>query len=126
MDKNNSRPVFLNLLKIRMPVTAVLSISHRLSGVVLALLIPAALYVFSRSLENEQGFRYAIHLFEHPAIKFGLLLLRWFLALHLFAGIRFLLIDYGLCVNKLQARASAWTVQALALLCVVMMLVLLL
>ena len=42
----------------------------------------------------------------------------WSLIHHLFAGLRFLLIDLGLGVERSAARRSAWAVNGLALLLV--------
>ncbi|MBC7455943.1 MAG: hypothetical protein H7335_20055, partial [Massilia sp.] len=50
------RPVFLNLTQIHKPVGALTSISHRISGVVLAASVPAAIYVLALSLRDEAGF----------------------------------------------------------------------
>ncbi len=44
------RPVFLDLMQIQMPVGAVTSIGHRISGVVLAASVPIAVYLLGQSL----------------------------------------------------------------------------
>ena len=44
------RPVFLNLTQIKLPVGALTSIGHRISGVVLAINVPIAIYLLQRSL----------------------------------------------------------------------------
>jgi len=46
----DKRPVYLNLLKIRLPVTGMVSFAHRVSGVLLFLFIPYAVYLFDLSL----------------------------------------------------------------------------
>jgi succinate dehydrogenase cytochrome b556 subunit len=40
-----SRPVFLNLMQIQMPVGALTSIGHRITGVLLAVGVPLSLYL---------------------------------------------------------------------------------
>ena len=44
MKQTDQRPVFLNLLQIRLPLGGVLSILHRVSGVLLVLAIPIFVY----------------------------------------------------------------------------------
>jgi succinate dehydrogenase / fumarate reductase cytochrome b subunit len=120
MDKRNNRPVFLNLFKIRMPIMALVSITHRITGVLLAILIPVGIYLFTVSLQNEAGYQQITRFFHNGFAKTMLVVLVWALALHLFAGIRFLLIDLDIGVIKPRARQSAWAVQGCALLCAVL------
>ena len=47
------RPVSLNLTQIRMPVGALTSIGHRISGIVLAASVPMGVYLLDRSLQNK-------------------------------------------------------------------------
>lgn len=50
------RPMFLNLLQIQMPVGAITSILHRVTGVLLAVGVPLGMYLLWRSLDGEAGF----------------------------------------------------------------------
>ena len=50
------RPVYLNLVQIRMPVTAVISILHRISGALLFVSAMWLLFMLDRSLASEAGF----------------------------------------------------------------------
>ena len=120
MDKNNNRPVFLNLFKIRMPIMALVSIAHRVSGILLAVLIPMGVYLFATSLQSEADYLRVLHVFDSNIIRALFVLLVWALALHFFAGLRFLLIDIDIGVIKPHARQSAWWVQGVALLCAVL------
>ena len=60
----NKRPVNLNLMSFKFPLTALVSIAHRISGVLMFLLIPVALFqlhaVLNSSLNtglmSHQGF----------------------------------------------------------------------
>jgi len=117
MDKNKNRPVFLNLFKIRMPIMALVSIAHRISGILLTLLIPVAIYLFTTSLYSEAGYQSVLALFDNNIIRVVFVVLVWALALHFFAGLRFLLIDLDIGVIKPRARQTAWLVQGAALLC---------
>jgi succinate dehydrogenase / fumarate reductase cytochrome b subunit len=51
---NKNRPRFLNLWQIRLPITGVVSILHRLSGIFLVLLFPFLLYLLQLSLRSAE------------------------------------------------------------------------
>ena len=50
------RPVFFNLVQIQMPVGALTSITHRVTGILLALGIPYGVYLLDLSLQSPQSF----------------------------------------------------------------------
>ncbi|MCC6209388.1 MAG: succinate dehydrogenase, cytochrome b556 subunit [Gammaproteobacteria bacterium] len=109
---NTKRPVFLSLTRIHFPVMAVLSLGHRLSGVLLVLSVPLLAYLFDRSLVSAEGYAGVIALPQDKVARIFLLLLAWAFAHHLLAGIRYLLIDLDVGVTLRGARASAWAVLA--------------
>ena len=111
MEKNK-RPVNLDLIRFRFPITAILSIAHRITGVVLVLWLPVALYILDLSLTDEAGFEEAKALLAGGGVKFLLALSIWALAHHFFAGLRFLLIDFEVGVEKEAAVMSAKIVLA--------------
>lgn len=115
MDKNNKRPRYLNLFKIKMPVMAVLSIGHRISGFFMVIAIPFAIYALQRSVSSEQSFNAMLNWLQHPMIIVIVILLTWSFAHHFLAGIRFLLIDIDIGVEKRSARWSAWLIHLLAI-----------
>lgn len=108
MPKNNSRPVFLNLARIRQPITALISIAHRIAGMVLFLSIPFAIYLLDLSLGGEPGYNRVVELLGQPAMKWLVIFIFWALAHHVFAGLRVLLIDCGIGVERDEARRTAW------------------
>lgn len=93
-----------------MPVNALVSIAHRLSGLLLFLAIPLVIFVLSLSLRDENGYAQARALLDGGAMKLLALLVCWALAHHLLAGLRFLLIDLGVGVDRDSSRRSAWLV----------------
>ncbi len=103
----NKRPHFLNLWQIRLPLTAVVSILHRISGVTIFLLLPFLLYLLELSLGSAEGFARANMLVSHWSVRMMGLLLLWLFAHHLFAGIRILLIDMEWVSGLAAARRSA-------------------
>ena len=112
MTVQDTRPFFLNLLKIRLPVPGIVSIFHRISGVFLFLAIPCFVYLLDLSLQGEPGFRQAAALLSTPVAKLIVLVLVWSLVHHLFAGIRFLLTDFDIGLSKGQSIKTAWLVIA--------------
>lgn len=106
----DTRPVYLDLLRIRFPPGAVASILHRISGVLLVLAIPFILYVLQLSLAGEAGFAAALALLDMAVVKLVGIVLLWALLHHLLAGIRYLLMDVDVGVDLPVARPSAWGV----------------
>ena len=104
------RPVYLNLLKIRLPLTGIVSFAHRITGVILFLSLPFAVYLLDLSIESEQSFAKVQQIFDQPVMLLVQILLLWSIAHHFFAGLRFLLIDAEIGVEKSQAKLGAWLV----------------
>jgi len=121
----DKRPVYLNLLKIRLPVAGMVSFAHRISGVLLFLFIPYAVYLFDLSLTSAESFQQLHDTLNTPLMLLMQLLVLWALTHHFFAGIRFLLIDAEIGIEKNSARLGAWlvwlaeAVSMLAIICVV-------
>lgn len=104
------RPSFFNLTQIQMPVGAITSIAHRISGVLLALGTPVAVYLLDLSLRGQPGFDRTTELFGNPFLKLATAIYAWSLAHHVFAGIRHLLSDIDVGSRLRDARRSAWIV----------------
>jgi succinate dehydrogenase / fumarate reductase cytochrome b subunit len=105
-----NRPVFLDLWRIRLPVPGVVSILHRVSGVLMVLSIPVFTALFAQALSSPDGFAAAAAFVGNPLVKLVLLVMAWALLHHLFAGIRYLVIDLGWGVDRPTARKTAWSV----------------
>ena len=114
MTSQRSDPVYLNLLRIRFPVGAVTSIVHRISGLLLFLSLPFAIYLLDLSLRGPDGYEEALSWLQNCWVEAGLVLIVWSLLHHLLSGIRFLLIDVEKGVSLQQARSSAWLVNIAA------------
>lgn len=106
------RPKYLNLIQIRLPIPGIVSIAHRISGVLMFLAIPFLAYVLFLATQNEAGFAEVKSIFSHVIIKLILFVLIWSVLHHLLAGIRYLLIDVDIGVEKQASRASAMIVMA--------------
>lgn len=116
MKATQDRPVFLNLLRIRQPVTAVVSIFHRISGFFLVLLIPACIYLLQLSLSSPEGFSQTTVLLDHQLTRVLGIFICWLLVHHFLAGIRFLLLDFDVGYSRANARKTAWMVHVGAIL----------
>jgi succinate dehydrogenase / fumarate reductase cytochrome b subunit len=109
------RPVFLELWRIKLPAMGLVSILHRVSGVLLVLAIPLFAHIFHQSLSGPDGFAAATAALTAWPISLALLIMGWSFLHHLFAGIRYLALDFGLGLEREAARASARAVIAAAL-----------
>ncbi|MDT8387597.1 MAG: succinate dehydrogenase, cytochrome b556 subunit [Thiogranum sp.] len=108
-------PKFLNLLRIKLPPGAVASIGHRISGMLMFLSIPLVVWQFALSLESPEGLAAARHYLRSiPALVISVILV-WSFNHHLLAGIRHLLLDIHIGMDKYAARRSARVVNAGAL-----------
>lgn len=110
MTISTARPKHLNLFKIRFPVTAIASIAHRISGLLLFLWIPFLIYFMAVSVRSERDYLAILSWLDNGLVKFSLLIFLWALVHHLLAGIRYLLLDIDVGVDLKSARLSAWFV----------------
>lgn len=102
-----ARPVYLNLLRIHLPLTGWVSILHRVSGVLLFAALPLGVWALSVSLSGEAGFRRMADMAAHPLARLVLLGLVWAFAHHAFAGLRHLALDVHWGVDLKTARLSS-------------------
>ena len=107
------RPVYLNLFRIHLPLMGWVSILHRLSGAVLFLSFPFAVWLLSKSLTNEAGFVEVRAWLALPLAKLALLGLVWLFSLHFFAGLRHLALDVHWGMTLPAARRSSVAVLVL-------------
>jgi succinate dehydrogenase / fumarate reductase cytochrome b subunit len=91
----SQRPVNLDLRTIKLPITAITSILHRISGIILFIGLAFMLYALSASLGSEEGFANVKATLTSPLAKFIAWGLLSSLLYHLVAGIRHLIMDTG-------------------------------
>ena len=99
------RPVNLNLATLKFPPMAITSILHRISGVLLFVLMPLIFYLFSLSLKSAEDFTAISN-----CIYAKLILWAFFSAFgyHLLAGLKHLIADLGHHEGLVAARRSAY------------------
>lgn len=101
------RPVNLNLITIRFPVTAIVSILHRLSGVLTGIAIPFLLWLLQLSLSSPNDFALIQHCFQQITVKISIWIFLTSLLYHFLAGIRHFVMDAGYGESLKNAKISA-------------------
>lgn len=92
---NKTRPVNLDLGTIALPVTAKASILHRISGVFLVAAVAVLLFLLDLSLSGEAGFARAIEVLGSPVARLVVWVVLAGLIYHAVAGVKHLLMDFG-------------------------------
>jgi succinate dehydrogenase / fumarate reductase cytochrome b subunit len=93
---NKQRPVNLDLSTIKFPITAIVSITHRITGVVLLGGILVLLWMLDASLTSEESFNELRELMANPLAKVVLWGVLAALSYHLVMGIRHMFMDLGI------------------------------
>jgi succinate dehydrogenase / fumarate reductase cytochrome b subunit len=92
---NKKRPVNLDIATIKLPITAYVSILHRVSGVFLFAGVAVLLWMLDASLDSQEGFNSISDIATNPVFQFVLWAVLAGLAYHTVAGIRHLIMDFG-------------------------------
>jgi succinate dehydrogenase / fumarate reductase cytochrome b subunit len=122
------RPEFRNINAItdlpsyRLPAAGIVSILHRISGVLMFLLLPFVIWLFDTSVSSEISFAkfsaaYSVGIGFVPAVlvKLVTLALIWAYLHHLIAGVRHIYMDATHSVTKEFGKSSAAVVLVLSL-----------
>ncbi|MCR5865319.1 MULTISPECIES: succinate dehydrogenase, cytochrome b556 subunit [Aquincola] len=118
-DTLKTRPVYRNIhvtqiVKYRLPPAGIVSILHRISGVVMFLLLPFVIWMFDASVTSEisydgfaSAFSAGIGFVPGWFLKLVALALIWAYLLHFIAGVRHLWMDATHSVTKGAGHHSA-------------------
>ena len=115
------RPQFRNIsvpqiLSYRLPLAGKLSILHRVSGALLFLCLPLVIVpLFAASVTSPESFAQVAQYAANPLVKLVLLVLIWGYLHHFCAGIRYLVHDLHIGIDKASSRKSAAAVFAVSL-----------
>jgi succinate dehydrogenase / fumarate reductase, cytochrome b subunit len=103
------RPKYYDLNLLNLPLPALVSIFHRITGIVMFLfLIPVTLYLLQGTLKSESGFNFWKNVITgFPIVKLILLGFVWAFMHHFFAGIRYLVLDLHIGNDLKSARATS-------------------
>ena len=103
------RPVNINLLKIRLPISALTSITHRLSGIyIFFITFPLSVYLFKISINSNSDFINLLenlenNLYLSTFVAFSYLVL-WY---HILTGVRHLIMDMHIGESLKASRLSS-------------------
>ena len=112
--QEKSRPEFRNIhvtqiIRYRLPAGGFASFLHRASGALMFLALPLLLWLFDLSLTSELSYVRLAEVFSNWLVKLVLLGLCWALLHHLVTGIRHLLLDLHIGIEKeAAARSALW------------------
>ena len=109
----SNRPVNLSMgqvldVNLKSPV-AIASILHRLSGVIVFLLVPVLLWILDKSLSSPEGFAQVQEIMNGFVVRFIVWVFVAGLIFHFVAGVKHLLADVGV-VEELESGRLASTI----------------
>jgi succinate dehydrogenase / fumarate reductase cytochrome b subunit len=110
----SQRPININPLSIKLPVTAWVSILHRVSGVVIFLLIPLLLWALQHSLSSAKEWKQLSQQLSNPWLSVLLWMTVGAIVFHLIAGIRHLFMDMHFADSLKAGHRGAWLVLLLS------------
>lgn len=106
MKERKKRPVNLDLQTIRFPITAIASILHRVTGVIMFVAVGILMCLLSLSLSSAEGFNEASAWVDNIVVKLVLWGILTALSYHIAGGIRHLIMDLGYC-EELESGAKS-------------------
>ena len=115
------RPQFRNIsvpqiLSYRLPLAGKSSILHRVSGALLFLCLPLVIVpLFALSVTSPETYASIAGWVSNPLCKLVLLVLVWGYLHHFCAGIRYLVLDLHIGMDKVSAQKSAGLVFGVSL-----------
>ncbi len=112
---NHKRPVNLDLGTLKFPPMAIASILHRISGLVLFILLPIMMCFLSSSLKSQETFDHLQVVLTSPYCKIVLWGFSAAMTYHVIAGIRHIFMDLGMGEELVSARRSAIMLIALGI-----------
>ncbi len=121
LAEKKKRPLWYNLSPLNLPVPGLVSIFHRVSGVLLFLGLVWFLFLLDMSLASEAGFAHFRAYVAHPVVKVSMLVFLWAYLHHFCAGIRYLFLDIDKGVDLPAARASSYAVLAVSVILTVLL-----
>jgi succinate dehydrogenase / fumarate reductase, cytochrome b subunit len=118
---NKQRPKHLALHQIKLPLSGIVSILHRVSGLLLFIALPLLLLMLQYSLASIETYTQLMTVLANPLLKLMLLGLLWAFLHHFCAGLRYLAIDVHYVRNLAQSRNSSKVVMAVSLVLTVLL-----
>lgn len=101
------RPKNLDLSTLKFPITAIASILHRASGIIVFIVLTLLLILLNRSLSSEQDFHNVARYFDHQLFAIVIWGSLTALAYHALFGVRHMIQDLGFWEEMESASLSA-------------------
>lgn len=114
------RPVNLHITFAALPITAYVSILHRVSGVFLFAGVAVLLWMLDSSIDSQEGFNAVATFTSNPVFKAILWLVLAGLAYHMVLGIRHLIMDFGVGESLKGGKVGAKIALAIAIVLIVL------
>ena len=99
----------------RLPLAGFVSILHRISGLLMFMLLPFILFLLDQSLLSETSFESFHNFTSYWFVKLVILALSWAYLHHFCAGLRHLVMDLHIGLDKNSSRKSAAGVLTISL-----------
>ena len=105
----STKPVYINLFKIQLPLSALLSITHRVSGMLIFFLVlPASAYILNILLDSQLSYDLFIESYQSSTllrtfVLFNILIFQY----HIIAGLRHMLMDFHIISETLLASSRS-------------------
>lgn len=115
MVSKDKRPVNLDIGSMKLPITAYVSISHRLSGVFLFLASGLMIWALDLSLASEEGFAQVAAMLQSPVVTALVWLVASAMTYHALSGIKHIIMDFGIGESMQGGVTGARIVLTLAL-----------
>ena len=112
INHNKVRPVYMNLFQIRLPISAISSITHRLAGIYIFFIsLPLFLFLLYFTTKSYNDFMFIQQAFNN-SIFFSTFVSFSFLvfAYHILTGVRHLLQDLHIGESLSSSRVSSYIV----------------
>ena len=112
INHNKVRPVYMNLFQIRLPISAISSITHRLAGIyIFFITLPLFLFLLYFTTKSYNDFMFIQQVFNN-SIFFSTFVSFSFVvfAYHILTGVRHLLQDLHIGESLSASRVSSYIV----------------
>jgi succinate dehydrogenase / fumarate reductase cytochrome b subunit len=116
----DNRPVNLDFKTLRLPLPAITSILHRISGVIVFGGVFVLLWLLSSSLHSEAGFMDVQNWLATPLVKLVVWGILAGLLYHLIAGVKHLVMDLGIGETLQGANTGAKLVVVISVVAIVL------
>ena len=106
----------MSIKNYKFPITAICSIFHRISGLIMTISIPFVIVSMYYSLAGPVGYKNIVNLLTETWVSLFFWLFMSSVVYHIYAGIRHIIMDLGFGDSMVVAKASSFVVIILGIL----------